>query len=267
MGLIETIRIAVIDDEALARQRIVGFLSTTENYYEVLEATNGKEGVKLLIEEEPDIVFLDIKMTDMNGFEMLQQLPENRIPIVVFVTAFDAFAVKAFEVQAIDFLLKPYKKQRFFEALERALEKLDFAKKKDFQTHLLQAMKLFQENREPGEIAKCNYLEKLVVKKNKKYYFVATNTIKYIRSSGYYAEIFTIHNEKHIYRISMSQLYELLDPNNFIRINRSTIIAQKNIDEVISEGYGDYSIKMKDKAAFPLSKSYKEPFLKTMGIR
>ncbi len=231
MGLMTAkARILIADDEALARKRIVKFLTESEVNSVVFEASNGKEAIKVLNELRPDIVFLDIKMTDMSGFDVLRQVPSENIPIVIFVTAFDDFAVKAFEVRAIDFLLKPYKKERFTQALERGIEQLELEQRIKFQRKVTQFMEFLNEEKMMGEASKKTYLESVVLKKNKKYYFVKTSDISYIKSSGYYAEIYTLNGEKHVHRISMSLLIDQLDPKVFSRVNRSTIVPLRNIN-------------------------------------
>lgn len=255
------------DDEALARQRIVKFLNEHHLSLEVFEASNGKETIIQLDAMKPDLLFLDIKMTDMTGFDVLRQVSTAEIPIVIFVTAFDSFAVKAFEVQAIDFLLKPYKKARFIESLERALKQLELKSKKDFQTKVAQLMQIFNEESIQKGVDNNNYLETIVLKKKKHYFFLKVDEIMYIKSSGYYAEIYTEKGIKHVHRISMTHLSEQLDPGLFSRINRSSIVALDSIKEVVSEGLGDFSIIMKDGTKFTISKSYKHEFLNKMGIR
>ena len=263
---LKSIKILVADDEALARKRIVRFLSESAYPITILEASNGKETIVSLMNDLPDLVFLDIKMTDMTSFDVLNKIPTQNIPIIIFVTAFNSFAVKAFEVRAIDFLLKPYKKERFFKALNRGIEQLEMTNKKSFQLKVSELMQDFQtkkweDKKEP------NYLEQIVLKLNKKYYFVKTKDIKYIKSSGYYAEIFTGDKKKHLYRISMTDFLLKLDPEHFSRINRSVIINKKQIKELINEGLGDFSVILKDGNSFAVTKHYKQDFLLKMGIK
>ena len=261
------IKILIADDEALARKRIVKFLAESVVNSIVYEASNGKEAIKVLNEFRPDIVFLDIKMTDMSGFDVLRQVRSENIPIVIFVTAFDDFAVKAFEVRAIDFLLKPYRKERFTQALERGIDQLELEQRIKFQSKVTQFMEFLNEEELIGDTSKKNYLESVVLKKNKKYYFVKTCDISYIKSSGYYAEIYTMSGNKHLHRISMSLFINQLDPKSFSRVNRSTIVPMGNIKEVISEGLGGYSLRMMDGTTFPVGKNYKVDILDKMGIR
>ncbi|NER14250.1 response regulator [Leptobacterium flavescens] len=260
-------KVAVVDDESLARKRIVKLLKDNEHISSVWEASSGKEAVDLIREELPDLVFLDIQMTDMSGFDVLKKLDMNELPVIIFVTAFDHFAVKAFDVKAIDFLLKPFKNDRFFDALERGMKTIESREKENFKDKV-NALMSFLDN-EGNQLLKeeSSYLENVVIKRGKKYYFVPVDQIKYITSSAYYAEIFTLNNEKHVYRISMNDFISKLDPANFSRINRSSIINTRQLKEVISEGLGDFSIVMQDGQSFPLSKIYKQDFLRKLNIK
>ncbi|MEP0263209.1 LytTR family DNA-binding domain-containing protein [Dokdonia sp.] len=258
------IDILIADDEALARKRIVKFLSESNIDCSFTEASSGKEALTYINNQKIDLVFLDIKMTDMNGFELLKQLPEEKIPIIIFVTAFDVFAVQAFEVQAIDFLLKPYKKDRFYEALDRGLKQLKLEQHTIFQHKV---SRLIESMQDIDHLESKNHIDTLVLKSKKKYYFLQVSDIKYIKSASYYAEIYTKTDERHVHRISMTDLIAKLDPTMFFRVNRSVIVHKSFIQEVISEGIGDYSVIMNDKVSFVLSKKYRYEFLKRMGIK
>ena len=250
-------KILVVDDEILARKRAMDLLGKLQNIEVVLEASTGREAIALLLNHRFDLVLLDIQMTDMTGFDVLVEIPVANRPSIVFITAFDQFAINAFEVRAIDYLQKPYKDSRFYEAIARAEEMR--------QSKLDGLIDYLKEHRPIAQNEKRT-LEHVVIKKGNNYYFVPTVEIKYILSSTYYAEIFTKDGKKHVYRISMSEFIELLDAN-FIRINRSTIIRKEIIKKVISEGTGDYSIVMNDGKLFSLSKSYREKFLTELNIR
>lgn len=260
-------KILIVDDEALARKRILKLITEAEVTDSIFEASSGKEAIQFILELEPDLVFLDIQMTDMTGFDVLKKVHTECIPNIIFVTAFDSFAVKAFEVQAIDFLLKPFKKDRFFEALHRGIDRIKLNEKEIF-TSKMSSLIQFLKNEETSILEEHNtYLERIVLKLGKKYYFVETSDVKYIISSAYYAEIFTYSGQKHVYRISMSDFIKKLDPKEFIRVNRSTILRLKEIKEVIGEGMGDYSITMNDEKSFSLTKTYKASFLKKIDIK
>lgn len=259
-------RILVVDDESLARHRILSLLEESDLNAIIKEASSGKEAIQELKNFSPDLVFLDIQMTDMSGFDVLRALPDIQLPEIIFVTAFDHFAVQAFEVQALDFLLKPYKKDRFLAALHRARNRI--INKKTDQVKINQLIQLLENSQKEYDVIKSpEYLKKIVLKTNKKYYFVPVEKIKYITSSAYYAEIFLNDKTKHLYRISMSDLISKLDPNLFIRVNRSAIIKLGEVQEVISEGFGDYSIKMNDGKSFSLTKNYRTAFLNATNIK
>ena len=260
-------KILVVDDEALARLRIIKLLTEAEITDSIFQASSGKDAIKLIRDIQPDLVFLDIQMTDMTGFDVLKKMDIHFMPIIIFVTAFDNFAVKAFEVQAFDFLLKPFKKDRFFEVLERGISRIQSEEKKTFNSKVSNLIQFL--NNEENEFVKTDQdkLKKIVLKVGSKYYFVDTEDVKYIISSAYYAEIYTKNNEKHIYRISMTDFIKKLNSIDFIRVNRSSILKISEIKEIISEGLGDYSIKMKDNHVFILTKKFKNSFLKTMNIK
>ena len=250
-------KVLVVDDEMFARKRAVDLLEKLVQVELILEASTGEEAIALMINQNFDLVLLDIQMTDMNGFDVLLEIPPSNRPDIIFITAYDHFAISAFEVRAIDFLLKPYKDDRFYEAISR-IEKKNAEKIENLLSYLKNNPTKLNNEKER--------IENVVIKKGNNYYFVPTQEIKYISSSAYYAEIFTKDDKKHIYRISMSDFIKLLD-ESFIRVNRSTIIKKESIEKIVSEGMGDYSIVMKDGKHFSLGKIYKEPFLTKLKIR
>lgn len=237
------------------------------NAFMLLEASTGKETINGILSEQPDLVFLDIKMTDMTGFEVIEHLPKEKIPSLIFVTAYNHFALQAFEVQALDYLLKPFKKERFLEALERGLQRIELDQIKHFQENVKGLIRLLEKSKDNPWAEKESYLDKVVLKLNKKYFFLDVSDILYIKASGYYAEIFTTKNQKHLYRTSMGNFIKQLDPHSFSRVNRSAIINRNYLKEVISEGFGDFSLVMNDQETFGISKNYKEEFLQLMGIK
>ena len=258
-------RILVVDDEVLARKRITKLLNETGQFLAIYEASSGKEAISLINEILPDLVFLDIQMTDMTGFDVLKKIDLKKLPIVIFVTAYDSFALQAFEVQAMDFLLKPYKNSRFYNALSRGFELIKLKEKTVFQSKINKLIEFIDV--EKPSVQQHNYLDKIVLKIAKKYYFIKTSQIKYIISAASYVEIFTLNNKKHVYRISMSDFIKKLSPNMFYRVNRSTILNTNQIKEVVSEGLGSFSIVMNDNTSFILTKKYKNDFLKTVNIK
>ena len=249
--------VLVVDDELLARKRAMELLEKLHHITEVDETGTGKEAVHLLLTKSYDLVLLDIQLTDMTGFDVLLQIPSLKRPSIIFITAYDEFAIEAFEVRAIDYLQKPYKDKRFYDALSR-VEKRNQENIESLIQYMQSNLTLVAPQDRP--------IDNVVIKKGNNYYFVPTDEIKYIISSAYYAEIFTEDNNKHIYRISLNEFIVKLN-NNFMRINRSAIIHNRFIKEIISEGMGGYSIVMKDGKSFSLSKKYKDIVLAQLNIR
>ena len=259
-------KILIVDDEKLARKRILKILNSRVGI-ELSEASSGTQAVSKIKSELPDIVFLDIKMTDFSGFEVLKKIESSIMPIVVFVTAYDDYAIEAFKVKAVDYVLKPYKESRVLETLHSAIQKVETKQKSERYDEMYSQFHTLFSNLQDLQKPSEDYLEKIVLKVGRKYVFAPTKDIKHITSSAYYAELFMMDGKKHIYRTSMTALMEKLDPELFIRLNRSTIIQIQQIKEVISEGFGDYCVVMQDDKKFNISKNYKTAFITKLNIR
>lgn len=259
-------KVLIVDDEKLARKRIRSILTRDEGL-ELMEASSGSQAVTLIKAEHPEIVFLDIKMTDFSGFEVLQRIEIDLLPVVIFVTAYDDYAIEAFENQAIDYVLKPYKEQRVWNALEKAVKKLETQQKSASYDALHSQFQHLVNHLQDLKKTSKDFLERIVLKVGRKYMFAYTRDLKYITSSAYYAELFMVDGKKHIYRTSMTALMARLDPDSFIRLNRSTIVRIACIEEVISEGFGDYCVVMMDGQTFNVSKNYKNAFVNQLRIR
>jgi len=253
----------IIDDEALARQRLINLTNDVPELNLIGQFGTGKDAISAINEFEPDLIFLDIQMKDMNGFDVLEKITVEKKPIVIFVTAYNEYAVKAFDFFAFDYLLKPYKDDRFFKSIENIINFINTKNYSPFEEKINDLLKYVKTNNTSQ--APLNYYENLPIKLGNKTLFINITNIKYIVASGYYAEIYT-DEKKHLLRESLSNLIESLDPNKFIRIHRSTIINASEIGELISSNYGEIDVKMNDKKMFRISKSYKKLFLKKMGI-
>ncbi len=253
----------IIDDEPLARLRLANLLEDVPEIEIICQCKTGQEAIKTINKTEPDLLFLDIQLKDMNGFEVLEKI--NLKPKVIFVTAFDNYALKAFEYFAFDYLLKPFKDERFYKSVHKIIEHFKndtfdgFDEKMD---HLLN----YIQTPDKQNLTKINQSKKrLPIKLGNKISFINTKNIKYISASGYYAEIFT-EDKKHLLRESLSNLIEELNHDFFIRIHRSTIINLNYLSELINSSYGEIDAKMTDNKLFRISKSYKKDFLSKMGL-
>lgn len=253
----------IIDDEALARQRIQSLLKVEKQVVVIGECNNGKQAIASIIEEQPDLIYLDIQMKDMSGFEVLENLPEDKLPLIIFVTAYDQYAIKAFDFFAFDYLLKPFKEERFKRSLKKALHAL---KNKQTPKTELQFQALLQYlKKNTNNYQFIDSSNTLPIKSGNKICFIDINDIQYIEASGYYIEIVT-EPKKHLLRETLSNIMEKLDLNYFIRIHRSTIINMGFLSEINSIGFGDVEAIMKDGKIFRVSKSYKEDLFNRLGI-
>jgi two-component system LytT family response regulator len=261
--MITTIKAIIIDDEFLARKRISSLLNDIKEIELIEECSSGKEAINMIASKKPDLIFLDIKLTDMTGFDILNQIAAADRPLVIFTTAYDEFAVKAFDFFAFDYLLKPFRDERFFQSTNKVIKSF-FSNKPQGMDKKINDLLKYIEN--PND----DFLEvkqpKLPIKSNGKISFIDKVDIKYIIASGYYAEIYT-EQKKHILRDSLNTLMNQLKSSNFIRIHRSTIVNISFIKEVISSNYGELDVKMLDEKLFRISKTYKKEFQNKMGIK
>ncbi|WP_246041025.1 LytTR family DNA-binding domain-containing protein [Flavivirga abyssicola] len=256
------IKALIIDDESLARKRISNLLSDIKEIEVLEECSSGKEAINAISNKKPDLIFLDIQITDMTGFDVLKQIDPLTRPLIIFITAFDEFALKAFDFFAFDYLLKPFKDERFFQSTNKVIELLT-SNKSNILNRKISDLLRYIEN--PNEDFPETKKTKLAIRANGKISFIEKNNIKYIQASGYYAEIFTEH-KKFLLRESLNSLLDQLKPYNFARIHRSTIINTSFISEVLYSNYGEIDVKMQDEKLFRISKTYKKEFQKKMGI-
>lgn len=250
----------IIDDEPLARQRIKNLLSDINDIEILDECSTGKKAIKAIENNKPDIIFLDIQLKDMTGFNVLEKIDISINPIVVFITAYNEFALKAFEFFAFDYLQKPFKDERFFLTTNKAIEQVKQKKNLNFEDKIENLLQ-FVNSKNEKQIS----LTKFPIKLGNKVVFIDSKEIKYIVASGYYAEIHT-NEKKHLLRESLTNLTQDLNPSKFVRIHRSTIINLDYIKELIHSNYGEIDVKMSDNNLFRISRSFKKEFLNKMGL-
>lgn len=252
----------IVDDEPLARKRMEKLLNGVDIISVDGFAGTGREAILKINSGQFDIVFLDIQLKDMTGFKVLESL--NRMPpLVIFVTAFDSFAIKAFEVCAFDYLLKPYTEKRFHKSLQNAIATLEKGKTKELNKTIAELLDSVGLNPKSNEVP---YKNRIPVPDKKKTLFVNTAEITYIRASNYYIEVYT-EQSKHVLRDSMHNILQGLDPQFFTRIHRSSIVNLNHIVELINSDYGELDVKMSDGELIRVSKGYRQGFLKKVGIK
>ncbi len=232
------IRTVIVEDEELARNLLKSFLKDSENIDLIGECENGFEGVKMINELKPDLVFLDIQMPKINGFEMLELIEHK--PHIVFATAYDQFALKAFEYNAADYLLKPYSKERLQEAIKKVAERIEAGSSSSEITD-----KIINFPRE-------DFLERIVVKDRSKIHIIPVDQIRYIEAMDDYVMIYT-REGRFIKQQTMKRLENTLKPSDFIRIHRSHIVRIEEINEIQQYEKESYIVILHDKTRLKVS--------------
>jgi two-component system LytT family response regulator len=248
----------IVDDEKPARQRLRDLLDKQPEVAVVGECASGAEAVRLILESETELLFLDIQMPLMGGFEVIKEVGAARMPVTVFVTAYDAYAVRAFEASALDYLLKPYSDERFDQCLTRALAHVRTQQREEMSRRLISVL---AQNHEGGARASSTHLERLLVKVGGRVLFLPAEEIDWIEAAGVYVQLHA-GSRKFLHRASLGELEASLDPQRFIRIHRSSIVNIQRVQELYPHSHGDYVAVLKDGTRLKLSRSYR-PKLET----
>jgi two-component system, LytTR family, response regulator len=236
----EIIKTIIVEDEELARNLLKNYLKNFDNIELVHECENGFEGVKMINELKPDLVFLDIQMPKITGFEMLELLDHK--PEIIFTTAYDQYALKAFEYNAADYLLKPFSKERLVSAVEKVVERLQ---KQESNSDLIENIVNFP---------KGEHLDRVVVKDRHKINIIPVDKIRYFESMDDYVLIYTKEG-RHLKQKTMKYFENALNPNDFIRIHRSYIVKVSEIAEIQQYEKESYIVILHDKMKLKVSKS------------
>ena len=250
-----TYRSLIIDDELLARGVIRTFLQTEPSIGIVDEAINGAEAVIKILQHRPDLIFLDIQMPELDGFEVLKEIWPHHQPFVVFTTAYDQYALRAFDVNAIDYLLKPFNELRFHQALGRVKERL--AQQAQPRIEALVSQLLAEQATPSG-----SYLRRILVKETGRMYLVKTDDISYLDADGNYITLHTANRgdgpQRHTIYESLTSLEGRLDPTDFVRIHRSHIVNLNYIAEVETYFNGEYIVKLKTGQQLKWTRNYRD---------
>lgn len=244
------ISVLVVDDELPARKRVLKLLEDFDDFKVIGESGNAGDAIAKIEKLEPDLVFLDIQMPDMDGFSVISKINLQRPPHIIFATAFDQYALQAFEVCAVDYLLKPFDKERFENALSRAKEHIQLKRTEKFSHKLMDLVKVYQQDQ-------TNLIEVFTIKGKNRDVYVGVEEVSYIEASGNYV---TLHTEeaKHLYRITMSELEEQLPKDQFIRIHRSLIVNKRYVKSVRYRAKGEYDFRLKNKINLISGRAYQE---------
>ncbi len=236
----EKIRTIIVEDEELARNLLNSFLKESDNIEIVAECENGFEGVKMINELKPDLVFLDIQMPKITGFEMLELLEHK--PHIIFATAYDQYALKAFEYNAADYLLKPYSKDRLKEAIAKVAERIE---NEGADSDVADKI---------SDYPKSEYLDRIVVKDRHKINIIPVNEVRYIESMDDYVMIYTA-DSRYMKQKTMKYFESALNPNSFVRIHRSYIVKVEEINEIQQYEKESYIVILHDKTKLKVSKT------------
>jgi len=250
------IRTLIVDDEPLARERIRTLLADESDIEIIGECANGLEAVAAIKNRKPELLFLDIQMPALDGFGVLEKIGAEKMPAIIFVTAYDQYALRAFEVHALDYLLKPFDRERFDQALRRARLQIQQATSGDLNQKLLALLEDLR--------AEKKWLERLVIKSGGRVFFLKIDEIDWIEAAGNYVRLH-IQREAHLLRETIKNLETQLDPNKFLRISRSTIVRIDRIKELQPWFHGEYAIILQDGTQLTSSRGYREKLDELLG--
>jgi two-component system LytT family response regulator len=274
------IRAVVVDDEPLARAGVRRMLDKVSDVTVVGEASNGAEAVEAVRRLKPDLLLLDIQMPEMNGFEVLNALDVSDFGAVVFITAYDTFAVRAFEVQALDYIMKPFDDERFFAVIDRAKQHLGRDSENDLPSRLASLLDVYERRAgvgvaaaavdpaeaSPGEAhtKASGYISRVMVKDGGRIFFQPVDGIDWIESADYYSRLH-VGEGTHLIRESMSSLEEQLDPTRFVRIHRTAIVNVDRIKELRLDYANRHVVVLRSGRRLPLSRTRKDTLEKVMS--
>ena|SRR5215203_4452441 len=242
----------IVDDEPLARDRVKRFLRDENDIKVIGECGNGKEAISAIREKRPELVFLDIQMPEKNGFEVVKALDQKSLPAVIFVTAYDQYALQAFDVHALDYLLKPFNRDRLHKAVAHARDQIATKRIGNLDERLSSLIADLRSEKK--------YLERLVVKSVGRVFFLKVDEIDWIEAAGNYVKLHS-SRDAHMIRETMNGIEAKLDPDKFLRIHRSTVVNIDRIKELHPMFSGDYAVILRNGTELALSRNYRERLL------
>jgi len=266
-GARAVLRVLVVDDEPLGRRRILDLLVDEPDVEVVGTATDGAAAVEAIRTARPDLVFLDVQMPRMSGLDVVQAVGPAAMPATVFVTAYDQYALSAFDAAAVDYLVKPFKDDRFVEAIRRARRRVESEGRERLHEQLLALLHggaaTATAPRLPPD-APLRYLERIAVQMHGKMRVVPVSQIDYVTSDGPYAELH-VGPHRYVIRESMQHLEERLDPERFLRIHRSAIVQLDRVDALLRSEGSDYQVQLKGGVQLRVGRSRREALERRLG--
>jgi two-component system, LytTR family, response regulator len=251
----ERLRVLVVDDEAPARQRLIDLLRKDAGVDSIAEAANGLDAVEMIRGDRPDLVFLDVQMPELDGLEVVDVIGAMAMPLTVFVTAYDQHAVRAFEANALDYLLKPYSDERQEAAMARARQRLSERSVYEFGQRML---------RLTTRATQPRLLDRLVVKSGGTTRFVRVADIDCIEAAGVYVSLH-IAGKKLLYRAALHDLVQRLDSLRFVRVHRSAVVNIESIVQLDARSHGEFDVVLKHGSRTRVSRTYRAQLEKRLG--
>ncbi len=247
------VRVVIADDERLARQKMRMLLEPEPSVTVVAECQDGRQTVSAINCFHPDLLLLDIQMPDLDGFQVLSEIPEQEMPLVIFTSAYDQYAIRAFEAHALDYLLKPFDQERLHQAISRA--RLDLMKSENREmTHRL--MELLSRLKSGTPATAEDGQDRLVIKAKGRVIFLDLEEIDWVEAAANYVRL-NVGKESYLLRETISRTSERLNPTEFIRIHRSTIVNVRKIKELIPVNSGEYVVVLKNGKELSCSRGYR----------
>lgn len=252
----------IVDDELLARDIIRQLLKKHEELIIVGESSSGLKAVQAIEDLEPDIVFLDVQLPDLNGFQIIKEVEISFKGIFIFTTAHNKYAVEAFETSAVDYLLKPFSEERFDKAVQKAIEHFKAFRELNTQRATDKLLNVYQQLL--GKEGIKRHMQRVLVRENKKIFMISLKDVYYFEASGDYVKI-QLKNKTHLINESLNNMEKQLDAQQFVRIHRSFIVNIDFIKEFIPHFNNEYIIVLENDAQVKLSRSYKNLFKEIIG--
>lgn len=245
----DPLRVLIIDDEPLGRARIRDLLREYDDVEVLGECTNGRDALTAIRNVRPDLIFLDVQMPEMDGLEVLKSLEPSEIPATVFVTAYDEYAIQAFEFHALDYLLKSFDRERFADTLSRARTQIQSKQAREVDSRLRGLLEDLN--------SRSKHPDRLLLKASGRIFFLRTAEIDWIEAADNYVQIHAGRQE-HLVRETLQSIESKLDPGQFVRIHRSTIVNLDRVKELMPLFHGDYCVRLIDGTELTMSRYFRQ---------
>jgi two-component system LytT family response regulator len=256
MTAFDSIRVLIVDDEAPARQRLADLLRKDEQIDSILEAGDGISAVETIQSQRPELVFLDVQMPELDGLGVFDAVGAAQMPLTIFVTAYDQHAIRAFEANALDYLLKPFSDERFEAALMRAQARLHERGTSEFGQRIMKML-----SADPQILRKW---DRLVVKSSGSTRFIRVTEIDWIEAAGVYVNLH-VGGQQFLYRVPLQELSGRLDPRRFVRVHRSAIVNIESIVQLEPISHGEFDLVLNDGARTRVSRNYRAQLENRLG--